>query len=663
MIRLSPALPLFLVALGACGPKAPATSATPATIELTCPSDATGVQPVIATAAAGADRNLEGAIDMLEQAYGSHTGTARSCVALYLGEDYRIAGQEKAAAARFQEVTSSLQGNLATSARLGQLLLAAPVEVMADPAALEKALLTFDGYSVLHTQEAERQALLAHLARIRGDGAAQAARASQAKAIASTSYLATRRAQQWLKADLPTPVQPDTGPPADTAAPAGAGPLDDARAALGAGRNDEALQLIDRVPKKQLTDAVVAEQQYLRSLAHGATLDTGRIGVLLPLSGRFASVGRQVREALEVGWAQGGASQQLVFVDSGGTDDAAMLAFDELVRDEGVLAVIGPLLSAEVEGVVDRADAAGVPLISLSQALDDAGKHPWVVQSWLTPRQQIEALLDSRVAAGDDAFAVFAPDSAYGEEAATLFAEEAAERGVTVTVSELYDAQATDYMPYAQKLGRKDYDARASEFASLRRRAREAGRDSSKVVLPPVIDFDAIFLPESASRLPLVAAALAYEEFPIGTFRTSKGGDTVPLLGLSSWNNTHLIAAGGSYTRTGVFTDVFIPPPTDAYDWDPAEGWQEFVDDYRDATTRTPTPIEALAVDAGLWVSEAAASSPRTRAAMLTALANHVPEGSVTGVTGYDDERDELTRRVGLFLVEKDGFLRVETTE
>ncbi len=38
----------------------------------------------------------------------------------------------------------------------------------------------------------------------------------------------------------------------------------------------------------------------------------------------------------------------------------------------------------------------------------------------------------------------------------------------------------------------------------------------------------------------------------------ARDGATVPLLGLSSWNNTKLVHSGGPYARSSIFVDVFL---------------------------------------------------------------------------------------------------------
>src|SRR5690606_8544966 len=155
-------------------------------------------------------------------------------------------------------------------------------------------------------------------------------------------------------------------------------------------------------------------------------------------------------------------------------------------------------------------------LVSLSQS-NEADGVPWVYQGVPSIGDQVDALVHHvMVTEGMKRFAIFAPDTAYGRRAAETFQQAVAAKSGTISVEVFYDSEAPALMPFASKLGRKDPEARKAELWRLRKEAEENGGNPSNVVLPPAMDFDAIFLPDNARRVPIACAALAYEEFPIG---------------------------------------------------------------------------------------------------------------------------------------------------
>jgi hypothetical protein len=204
-------------------------------------------------------------------------------------------------------------------------------------------------------------------------------------------------------------------------------------------------------------------------------------------------------------------------------------------------------------------------------------------------------------------------------------------------------------LAFARKLG-----VRKGSLAQLRREAEANGGNPDTVVVPPEIDFDALFLPESASKTPLAAAALAYEEFPMGDFRPKRDSPTVPLIGLSSWNTAQLIATGNEYTRHSLFPDVF----SSAAETDPA-----FTEAYRSQTGRTPSSLEAAAVDVGKLVAAAARSRADNRATFLDALMNAELTDTVTGATGVDPETHGLDREMHILTITREALETVATVD
>jgi ABC-type branched-subunit amino acid transport system substrate-binding protein len=406
------------------------------------------------------------------------------------------------------------------------------------------------------------------------------------------------------------------------------------RDALAAGDTAAARALL---PELRAATPAPPDAERLARAVEGAAVTRRRIGVLLPLSGRLGTVGRQLEQAVRAGWDAAGAPGELVVVDSGGDAATAVAAFDALVAQQGAVAVVGTVLGAEADAVARAAEAVGVPFVALAQGMAPSPGRRFVRQGVVTVHDQVDALLDHVMGAqGRKRFAIVAPDSEYGRTAADAFAAEVAARGGTVAVRAAYPADAKDFRGVAKQVAR--------------RRSADA---------EPIVDYDAVFLPDTARRVPLVAAALAFEEIPVGHFRPHDT-PSVPLLGLSAWDGYELLPGGGIYTQDGLFTDVFVPPPDTAHLWTPLEPWRPFVDDYRERTRRTPSGAEALAWDVAQVLAQVRRADPATRAAFRDALDAVRPEPGVTGVGPVDPASGAIPHRIRIVSVRKDGFVPVD---
>ncbi|MBW2253086.1 MAG: penicillin-binding protein activator [Deltaproteobacteria bacterium] len=589
------------------------------------------------------DRNKSALL--LEDALEHEEGYRKSdtqLVMLHAGEQRRLLGQLDRSHEWFTRVLAS-GGRSAeeAAARLGLALVDAADGVEGPVLSVLREVRDRDA---LPTMNADRYLILA--VRAAGQNDAPAVRTYSRAALdwAHDDPKVQERIRTHLRAlteerpeELPQPsLEPDEllAPMSD---------LDRAEIALVAGRHDRVRKLAAKVLEGDPSEAEAMVARYLVRRIDAAPVVPTKIAVLLPLSERYEAAGHQVQRALEYGFLNGDGRGRLQFVDSGSTPETAVAALERVALEEGVIAVAGPLLSDEVEAVAAAADAMRVPLISLSQGLEPTEAQTWVFQAMVTPMDQVKELvaytMDHR---GMKTFAVFAPDNNYGHTATEAFRAVVEERGGQITVVEFYDPAATDLIPFAEKLGRKDYETRWREFRDLKKEAEERGGNPDRVVLPPIIDFEALFLPDNASRVPIAAAALAYEEFPLGEFRTTRDGDTLPMLGLSGWNNPALLAQGGPYVRGALFTDAFWPDDAHAL---------AFAEAYKAAFGRAPSAMEAITVDAGRLLAAATRARPQTRVAFRDALSGLDEESMHTGATGFDPERRSARRRIRILTV------------
>lgn len=620
-----------------------------------------GPPEVVENALSYAATDRQRAIQLLEDALaGRKPDKDTPTIMLHAGEQRRLAGNYSEAKSWFRRSRSlDPQAALAPATRLGEALsdLNAGVESQAALSVLD----TVDEKSVLDTQNADRFIYLAVEAKKAGR-----------KGLVGTY---TRKAQLYAEADpqvakriastvvtLGQITVEEAQVEAIVEGPGG--PYEKAVQAYIAGDMTAARRFAEKASDDE--DPLIAERaQGLIASLDGAPVRPNLITVLLPLSGRFKRVGRNVQDALE--WGAGAVPLQVV--DSGGTPETAVAALEEAVLERGAIAVVGPLLSDETEAVVAAAERLHVPLLSLSQSYEPELAR-FAFQGMYTRQDQVNALLDFTMdQLGMTAFAWFAPDTDYGNRAAEAFDNGVIERGGTIRATGQYSLEPGPTDEELEEMAERgeepppsrkpmavapDFGTRLGgpeELDQLKRRAAATGGNPNTVVLPPLVDFHAIFVPEVARSTPLATAALAYQEFPMGNFQPVEDGPMIPLLGLSFWNTEALISRGGQYNRNCFFPDVFAPALL--ADDDPV------LTEFKSRFTRTPTALEIAVSDAGRLLAAAAQQAPQDRGAFREALLNADVPDALTGATGFDPETLRAKRNLMMLTFTRDAMAQV----
>ncbi|MEZ4316491.1 MAG: penicillin-binding protein activator [Myxococcota bacterium] len=561
---------------------------------------------------------------------------------LHAGEQRRLSGDLDAAQAWFEQSLQADSGGVfSDAARLGIVLVGARRGLDAAGVADLKRI---GEKEVLDTQNADRFLFLAVDATRNNDAGKVNQYSKRALGYAKSDPTVNARVKAALE-------KLASGGPVQIVQAGNDSMIDRARAALERGDRARAAELAATAVSEAADGSFEKLQaEYMVKRAEASTVvNPDLIVVLLPMSGKYEAVGRQVQEAFEFGYKAGGGTRKLSFVDTDATPDGAVLALEKAVLQDGAVGVVGPLLSDATEVVVEAAAALEVPLLSLSQS-NESDTHPWVFQGVPSIGDQIDALVDFEMTRENRrAFAIFAPDNAYGQRAGKEFRESVEAKGGAIKVETYYDPNAPALMEFASKLGRKDEGNRKAELWKLKKEAEEKGGNPDQVVLPPVIDYDAIFLPDNSRKIPIACAALAYEEFPIGEFKPRRDDKLIPVLGLSGWNNAELVAAGGEYVRGSRFTDAFFVSDS-----------EEFALTYKASLGRTPSSLEAVAVDAARVLGTATRSSIASRDDLRQALATAQVTGAPTGATGFDSERRRIQSRIRILSIDRDGIQPVD---
>lgn len=178
--------------------------------------------------------------------------------------------------------------------------------------------------------------------------------------------------------------------------------------------------------------------------AAAVTGSTAHVGALLPLSGRFASLGTSAKRGIEIALSgaassAGGESPYAVaFRDSGEDPVQSMAEARNLIASEGVSVILGPLLSEHYGSVSEVARQERVPFISMAKR-GFLPEHEGEYHFAPTTSSQVRSLLT--VAVGERAlkrFAIVFTEDQIGSDAAQEFRSELARNGLAPVLERSY---------------------------------------------------------------------------------------------------------------------------------------------------------------------------------------------------------------------------------
>ena len=387
--------------------------------------------------------------------------------------------------------------------------------------------------------------------------------------------------------------------------------------ALAAGQKDLAQEWVSAAMMAPAGFAYREEAMALLSQLSDPTQLQRAIGVLLPLSGRYAAFGKRVQRGMELALEAfpPHIPVRFIFRDTTGDETVASQQVAELANSERVIGIAGPLVGNAAQGAARRANLERIPLLTMSQREGLAASSLYTFRNSLTPQLQIRALLDYAMEErGFLQFGIMNPQTRQGEQLAGLFRAEVLRRGGEVIAEESYLTDQTDFRYQVRSLQGLDPNAPDEE---------EPTTDPSdpdyvnKEEEPP--PFEALFIPDYADRISLIAPQLAFY-----------GLEGVQLLGTNGWNDNELPKLARQFVEGAVFTDGFFLHSRYPF-------IQEFVELYFNRYQEEPTILEAQGYDtAGILLALLNDPQLRSREDLRRALAQMQNYPGVTGATGFD---------------------------
>ena len=180
--------------------------------------------------------------------------------------------------------------------------------------------------------------------------------------------------------------------------------------------------------------------------------DTIKVGAILAVTGPASFLGSPEAKTLEMMVADinakggiGGKKVVLIIKDSGASSEKAISFAKQLIEEEKVLAIIGPSTSGETMAIKALAEESKTPLLSCAAA--EVIVNPVASYVFKTPQKDSQAVIrifQQMKKMGITKIGVLSSNTGFGKAGKDQIEKLAAEHGIQIVVSEVYDSKATD---------------------------------------------------------------------------------------------------------------------------------------------------------------------------------------------------------------------------
>jgi ABC-type branched-subunit amino acid transport system substrate-binding protein len=348
---------------------------------------------------------------------------------------------------------------------------------------------------------------------------------------------------------------------------------------------------------------------------------------------------------------------KLAIIDSEGSADIARRGVERLVTEDHVVVIIGDILSRTATAVASKAQEMGVPCLSLAQKQDLSDIGDFIFRNTLTPEMQMRALVGVAIKQkGYKRFAILYPNDSYGTEYASLFWDNVLQQGGEITGAQSYQPDETDFRDpiqrlvgtyYAEEDRGKELQLRSTEWEKeqIEQNVPKSQRDKlPKDLLPPVIDFDALFIPDGPKAVGQIGPMLAYNDV-----------NNIPLLGTNLWDTPQIVARGDKFVENAIFVDDFSTQ-------DQGSPIKKFNSDFQAQFGYTPDVFEAQGYDSALLVSQVLKVNgfTLTRTLLKDRLAVASAPSGATGPLKMNPQR-EIEKSLVPLTVQSSKIVKFET--
>ncbi len=263
-----------------------------------------------------------------------------------------------------------------------------------------------------------------------------------------------------------------------------------------------------------------------------------KVAMLLPLSGKSSPYGQGLKNAAMMAVEDADNADMVVhFYDTQSSSSGAETAALKAIRNGSHL-ILGPLTANEVSAVSRTAKTKNIPVISFSTSPEVLQQGIYTLG--LLGGEQVERIIGYAVEKGRKKIALLIPDTDSGINLAKVALKSAPHYGAEIIKIGFYPPETLDFAEIVKSI--TDYEERSAEINKqkelLTHQAKAGDIEAEKelkrlktVYTTGAVDFDALLIPETGSRLKSAVSMFGYYDISY---------PDVLFLGTSVWENTNL---------------------------------------------------------------------------------------------------------------------------
>ena len=361
----------------------------------------------------------------------------------------------------------------------------------------------------------------------------------------------------------------------------------------------KAPDFLKKYPRSQHASLVKDLNDKSNSQQKGTVL----IGVLAPLSGSVADVGKQVVQGIQLAIdrciAASDMNIKLVIYDTRGNMLETARQTQELIGEQHVSVIIGPILSQDA--IVAASMLVGKDIVMITPTATDDGiaaLGPNIFQMNIPL-----GVLGAKIAkyAMDNLnihdFAIISPSSEYGTALSKIFRAEVEKKGGEIVNEQTYDEGTHDFKGQLEKL-RDDLKIRNKQRTLLekslegdeqqepKKEKRSDPKTDKKLVMPvdSTLQVGGLFIPAESEDVTMIAPQVTFHRIH------------AQLLGSTGWLAPKTILDGKEYVNNALFSTNIQPGA------DNDKEWTDFRNAYKARYGVEPERIAAMGFDAAALV-------------------------------------------------------------
>ena len=259
------------------------------------------------------------------------------------------------------------------------------------------------------------------------------------------------------------------------------------------------------------------------------------VGLLLPLSGRHAGLGKSLLRAAQLAMFEV-ADDNFVLLpqDTKGTPDGAVAAAQRAI-EMGAQLLLGPVFGSSARAVTPLALKAAVNLIAFTNDRGAAAKGAFIFG--FLPEDRVRRVVFYAVSQGVQRFAALIPNGSFGDRIAADYAKAVGEAGGALVRTQRYSQGTLPATEAVKQLGNYR-QRRAALLAEQGRLSQQGGADSRRALKRLEkketlgdVPFEAVLLLETGQSLRATAPLLPYYEIDTRKVR---------ILGIDDWSSRSL---------------------------------------------------------------------------------------------------------------------------